>query len=117
MTKKDDILKILKLSEWQKQAQQNIDLQLEAVKIEEPEVYEIITKYKVLDTLITEDMENFVFELYDKYFSEIQVKKLLEFYEDEDTRKIFEDAPKILDEITQKIDSVIQKRLDEIPDE
>jgi len=117
MTKKDDIIKLIEASGMLKQTQQVMDLQLEALKVEDEEVYAVIKEHKVFEKIVEDDLKPFVIELYDKYFNENQVKKLREVYEDPDMQKMIKDAPKIFQEVNAMMQEIVQKRLNELPDE
>ena len=115
VSKKDIILKLLDLSGFAQQSKLVMDTQMEVLKDEGPEVYQLIEEYGLIDKIVNEDMKQLVIELYDKYFNERQLKKLLEVYEDPDMRKLLEDAPKIFLEVSQRLDEMIEKRLDALP--
>ena len=116
MTKKDNILKIITLSGWEEQTKQLLDIQLEFLKEEDQEVFEAIKKHKLFEKIINEDLTDYMVELYDRFFNEKQVKKLLNFYEDVDLRNIFKDASKMVEDLNQRIEEIIEKRLNEIPE-
>ncbi len=114
MTKKDDILRLIEITGMISQTKQIMEMQLEAIKIEDREVYDIINENKIFDEFFENDLKNIVIEIYEKYFDEKQIKKLLEFYEDPSMQKLMEKGPKIYEEITEKIETIMEKRLDEI---
>jgi len=115
VSKKEMILKLLDLSGFAQQSKLVMDTQMEILKDEGPEVYQLIEKHGLIDKIVNEDMKQLVIELYNKYFNEQQLKKLLEVYEDPDMLKLLEDAPKIFLEVSQRLDEMIEKRLDALP--
>jgi len=105
----DNIKKLLELSGAKNIAMQSINLVMQTYREQDPEIYEILEKKIDLEELI-EDI--FIF-IYEKHFSESEIKELIQFYESPIGKKVLSISPKIFQEAALMAQERIEKKLDE----
>ncbi|MFX1451034.1 MAG: DUF2059 domain-containing protein, partial [Promethearchaeota archaeon] len=107
--KKGNIKKLLELSGAKNIAMQSINFMMQTYKEHEPEVYEILAEKIDLEELI-EDI--FIF-IYEKHFSDYEIKELIQFYESPIGKKLLSISPKIFQEASLMAQERIERKLDE----
>ena len=88
MTKKEAILKLLEVTDLLNRFHKMFLAQLEPMKTEDPEGWEIIQKFNIIEKMVQEDFKDAMLQLYDEFFSEAQIQKAIKMYEDEEGRSV-----------------------------
>ncbi|MCL2831780.1 MAG: DUF2059 domain-containing protein [Treponema sp.] len=96
-TKNEDIIKLLELMDVKSQAGQTLDLMLPSFIQLLPDVPAVYWN-TLKDKLNLDSFMDIYVPIYDKYFTQDDIKQLIEFYESPIGKKLIEQTPSIINE-------------------
>lgn len=102
-----DIKRLLELTAVKNIAIQAFNYSIQSFREQDPEAYDILVKKINLEEMI----EDLFIKVYDKHFSDSDIKDLIRFYESDVGKKLISLSPQIFQEVSSQAEDYIRNKL------